>query len=117
LRCAALGVSLRRTRSARSVGPAASLLLISVLVAVLVPLLIPAALRSLTLGSRTLLRRRTPALRLGPLLPVVRPAAATTVVPEPAFAFAARAVGVEFLLGAPGDFAAAGVVFRHERGG
>jgi hypothetical protein len=78
----------------------------------------------LTLALRLSLRRAharlggcRPALGLAPLLPVVRPAAAAAVVAEPALALAARTVRMEFLLGTPGHFAAAGVVLRHKGSG
>jgi hypothetical protein len=84
----------------------------------LVPILVAPALRlGLTLGPRTLLRRYASALGTGTLLPIVGPSAAAAAVAEATLAFAARTVGVEFLLGAPGDFAAAGVVLGHEGSG
>jgi hypothetical protein len=85
-------------------------LLIAILVA-------SALLLGLPLRSWTRRGDGASALRLGPLLAVVRPAAATPVVAEAALAFAARTVSVKLLLRAPGDFAATGVVLRHERSG
>jgi hypothetical protein len=109
---AALAVPLGRTRLARTIRSAATLLLL------LVPILVAPALRlGLTLGPRTLLRRYASALGTGTLLPIVGPSAAAAAVAEATLAFAARTVGVEFLLGAPGDFAAAGVVLGHEGSG
>jgi hypothetical protein len=110
---ATLPVSLRRTRLTGTIRTAPTLLLL------LVAILIAAALRlGLALRPCALLRccsART--LGLGTLLPVVGPATAASVVAEAALAFATRTVSVKLLLGTPGDFAAPGVVLRHERSG
>jgi hypothetical protein len=125
---------LRRPRFATGIGTAPLLVavLVTVAVAILVLVLIAVAIliatRGLTVAlplaltltlalaltltlALTLRPGRlgcaSPALRLGSLLLVVGTPGTPPPVAEPSLALATRAMGVEFLLGAPGDLAAA----------
>ena len=104
---------------ARAVGPSALLIAIAILIAIrvlILRLILPLSLLilSLTLTRRTLTLRprprgsRSAAWPLASLLAIVWTAGtSTSIVAEAALALPARPVRVEFLLGAPRDFAAA----------
>lgn len=62
------------------------------------------------------LRRGSASLGFGPFLSIVR-LAGPVATAKATLALPARPVGVKLLLRTPGDFAASGVVLRHERGG